>query len=143
MDADALVNFKGASVDIDALQKRLRGNGWEVEYRKGDPDDPLGYVIRIRDGIGHQVDLIGGIRRLDEGFFGRARPVDMQGLHLRMASPEDLLALKVFAGGPLDLDDAKGILQVKADEIDRELLATLCRGFGRAEERRLQKLLAT
>lgn len=141
MDADALVNFKGASLDIDALQSRLKANRWEVDFRKGDPDDPLGYVIRIRDGAGHQVDLIGGIRRLDAGFFERALAAEMQGLRLRMASPEDLLALKIFAGGPLDLDDAKGILQVKADDIDRELLTTLCHRFGRAEERRLLKLL--
>ena len=103
----------------------------------------MGFVQRIMDGAGNQVDLIGGIRRLDPGFFQRAFEDEFDGLKLRIASPEDLIALKIFAGGPQDIEDAQGVLEIQASAIDKDLLLNLCRHFGAAEEALCRKLLGS
>jgi hypothetical protein len=126
-----------------SLLERLRGKGWKVEFKEGDEGDPLGFVVRIHDDAGNQVDLIGGIRRLDPGFFDRVVEADLQGLNLLFASPEDLVALKIFAGGPKDLEDAAGVVEVAGEALDRALLIRLCRRFGPEEEKRCEKLLNT
>lgn len=128
-------------MDIKSFLERLRSYGWDVEFREGEPGDPLGFVIRIRDRGGNQVDLIGGIRRLDPRFFERVIEAELNGLNLLISSPEDLIALKIHAGGPKDLEDAKGVLEVLDSAIDRSLLLSLCHRFGHEEEKRCKRLL--
>jgi hypothetical protein len=141
LDADALISFKGSHTDIDAFVAKLKAAGWKAEYRSGEPGDPLGFVVRILDKRGNQVDLIGGIRKLDSGFFRRAEKAKLGNLELRIAGAEDVIALKMFAGGPKDLEDAAGILDVSGKKIDEALLLKLCKGFGPAEEKQLKRLL--
>ena len=143
LDADALITLKDAGLDLDSLVGILREKGWTVDARMGEEGDPLGFVIRISDANGNQVDLIGGILRLDPGFFNRASENEFEGLKLRMVSPEDLIALKLFAGGPKDLEDAQGVLEIQQSSIDKDLLLSLCKRFGAAEEIRCRKLLGS
>jgi hypothetical protein len=130
LDADALISLKGAGLDLDTLARLLSDQGLTVEVRMGEEGDPLGFVVRIFDAERNQVDLIGGIRKLDPGFFDRALSDEFDGLKLRFASPEDLIALKVYAGGPKDMEDAKGVLEVQSGAIDKDLVLSLCRRFG-------------
>jgi predicted nucleotidyltransferase len=141
MDADALITFKGSASDLDRISEKLREQGWKVDSRVGDEDDPLGFVIRIADDLENQVDLIGGIRKLDLGFFERRVQADFDGMVLEVASSEDLIALKIFAGGPKDLEDASGVIEVMGANMDRALLLKLCRGFGPVEEKLCAGLL--
>jgi hypothetical protein len=141
LDADALISLKDANLDLDGLAKILSAEGLTVETRMGEEDDPLGFVLRIFDNDRNQVDLIGGIRRLDPDFFKRTLVDEFYGLRFRMASPEDLIALKLYAGGPLDLEDAKGVLTIQSAVIDKELVLSLCRRFGANVEISSRKLL--
>jgi hypothetical protein len=59
LDADALISLKDANLDLDGLAKILSAEGLTVETRMGEEDDPLGFVLRIFDNDGNQVDLIG------------------------------------------------------------------------------------
>jgi predicted nucleotidyltransferase len=140
-DADALISLKGSRVDLDQLAARLRETGWKVDVREGEPGDPLGFVVRILDRAGNQVDLIGGIRKLDPEFFGRATRTTVDGMKLRFASAEDLIALKLFAGGPKDLEDAEGVIRVQAGRLDTALLRRLCKGFGARAAKACERLL--
>lgn len=141
LDADALITLRDAKGNLDALVGKLRERGWQVESRMGDEDDPLGFVVRIVDASGNQVDLIGGIRRLDPDFFARSIEDDSEGMALRISSPEDLIALKIFAGGPKDMEDARGLVDMLGTSLDKDLVLTLCRRFGTEEEARGKKLL--
>ena len=141
LDADALISLKGTGKAVERLAESLRAQGWKVELRIGDEEDPLGFVLRVEDGNENQVDLIGGIRRLDPKFFERTIQDELDGMPLRIASPEDLVALKVFAGGPKDRDDAAGVLEVTGAKLDRVLLIKLCARFGPAEEKLCKRLL--
>jgi hypothetical protein len=141
LDADALISLKGASLDLEGLAKILSAEGLSVETRMGEEGDPLGFVLRIYDRDRNQVDLIGGIRRLEPDFFKRALVDEFDGLKLRIASPEDLIALKLFAGGPQDIEDARGVLTIQSAGIDKDLVLSLCRRFGADVEIRSRKLL--
>lgn len=142
LDADALISLKKASIDLDQLADRLRTHGWIAEVRMGEPGDPLGFVIRIKDSHGNQADLIGGIRKLDSAFFDRILREEWDGTQLKFASTEDLLALKFYAGGPKDLEDAEGILKVRVGSIDKELVSKLAKSFGRRAADACERLLA-
>lgn len=143
LDADALISLKGADLDLDGLAETLRSKGLIVEVRMGGEGDPLGFVVRISDGRSNQVDLIGGIPKLDPGFFQRSTEDEFDGMRFRMSSPEDLIALKVYAGGPKDLEDAKGVIEVQQAGIDNELVIRLCKRFGPESEAVCRKLLET
>lgn len=101
----------------------------------------MGFVVRIKDSHGNQADLIGGIRKLDSGFFDRILSEEWDGTRLKFASTEDLLALKFYAGGPKDLEDAEGILKVRAGSIDKELLSKLSKAFGRRAAEACERVL--
>lgn len=94
LDADALLSLRGSAFDIDQLAEKLRSEGFQAEVRMGDAGDPLGFVLRIMDEAGNQADLIGGIRKLDPVFWNRVIEEKWDGMHLRISSAEDLIALK-------------------------------------------------
>lgn len=141
LHAEILLSMKAADLDFDGLADTLRSQGLTVEVRMGGEGDPLGFVVRISDGCSNQVDLIGGIPRLDPDFFERSTEDEFDGMRFRMASPEDLIALKVYAGGPKDIEDAKGVIEVQEARIDNELVIRLCKRFGRESEAVCRKLL--
>jgi hypothetical protein len=143
LDADALITLKGTGSNLDSLAKVLREKGWKVETRLGEPDDPLGFVVRVEDDQDNMVDLVGGIPRLDPGFFHRTLRDRTEGLDLVFASAEDLIALKVYAGSPMDLEDARKVLKASGSKLDRSLILTLCSAFGEEEGKRAQTLLAS
>jgi hypothetical protein len=142
LDADALLSLRGSSLDLDQLSDMLRSRGWRVETRMGEPGDPLGFVLRVHDEAGNQADLIGGIRKLDPGFWERVVGEDWQGARLRVSSAEDLIALKLYAGGPKDLEDAEGVIRVQSGRLDLALLRRLCKGFGARVSKSCERLLA-
>lgn len=141
LDADALVTFRNSRCNLEQMAEVLRSRGWDVEVRQGEPGDPLGFVLRISDDKRQQVDLIGGIPRLDPEVFQRSIMSDLEGMRLRMVAPEDLIALKIYAGGPRDMEDAKGVLEVTGKSLDRDLLLRLCQRLGSEEHERCRALL--
>ncbi len=65
-----------------------------------------------------------------------------QGARLRFIGREDFIAMKVFAGGPLDLLDATRALSAAGKAVDTELLRRLAKQFGRDASASLDRLLA-
>jgi predicted nucleotidyltransferase len=142
LDADALITFKGAHLDQEELTRKLNARGWNAALRVGEDDDPLGFVIRITDASSNQVDLIGGIRRLEAGFYERNISAEIDGFVFQIASSEDLIALKIFAGSPKDLEDVEGIVQVMGTALKRDFALSLCRRFGISKEKLCLNLFA-
>jgi hypothetical protein len=95
-----------------------------------DFQDPVPAVLVIKDSHGNRVDLLGGIRGLEAAAFSRTITVPFQGKSLRVIGLEDLIAMKVFAGAPKDLNDAGAAIQVAGDALDLDL-RRLAKGYGR------------
>jgi len=124
-DIDLLCSAK----DLAALKAALNKSGMHFEHRVGDPDDPISDVMRIDLGFGsetYEVDVIAGIRQAPSRILERSRPVQIQDLAVPVASPEDIIILKILGGSARDLEDARSILCVQKGRIDLSLIRKLC-----------------
>jgi hypothetical protein len=124
-DLDLLV--EGAM--IEHVSTALERSGYTVEVRLGDEDDPIAAVVRAHSGSGEelqQVDVLTGIRGAPAGIVVRARPVLLGSLAVSVASPEDMIVLKLLAGSVQDLEDARGIALLQGDRLSHSLLTEIC-----------------
>ena len=99
--------------------------------RTGDVDDPIPGLLEIRDRHSNRVDLRLGLRGMDPELLNRTRQVRLGEVILTMVSREDFIAMKAFAGGPVDLADARGVIELDRGSLDLELVRRLAQRFGR------------
>ena len=140
MDADVLL-LAGMRVAGD-LERSFAAAGYDAELTQGDQADPIPGLLRIRDAFENRVDLLIGLRGMDPAAFARGIVVPFRGAHLNFIGREDFIAMKVFAGGPLDLLDAARALSAGGTSVDLSLVRRLAGGFGKDAERALERLLA-
>lgn len=88
----------------------LAAAGIETRLRRGDTDDPLAGVARFTAGDEDPVDLIVGKSRWQAGIADRAQEAAVEGTRLPVAGAADLIALKLYAGGPQDAWDIEQLL---------------------------------
>jgi len=122
-DIDFLVDVRG---DLAGkLASGLKEAGLKTVLRKGDDQDPLRGVIRIESSESasdEPVEIVLGIRGMPKGIFDRASSLDFLGLRVPVISPEDLIVLKLLAGGPIDLENARSILEIMKGKLDMKYL---------------------
>ena len=64
------------------------------------------------------VDVVLAGPGIEEQFLDRAELHVLEGVRVPIATVEDLVTMKILAGRPKDLDDAKGMLRARSEEID-------------------------
>lgn len=141
IDADAAIWLQGTGRDAGDLKNALAGAGYTVKLRRGDIDDPIAAVIAIEDAYGNAADLLIGIRGMDPDVQTRCVTSVLFDTPVRIMGAEDLVAMKVFAGGPFDLADVRGIFQVSGESLNIDLLRKSARGYGKQALETLTKLL--
>ena len=77
---------------------------------------------------GIRVDFIFSWSAYEREALGRTRTVDLEGVPIRFASPEDLILQKVIAGRPRDEEDIRGVL-AKNPDCDRAYIRRWLREF--------------
>jgi hypothetical protein len=140
-DADAAIWLKGTGKTEADLTRKLGAAGYRALLRLGDSDDPVSGVVAVEDRHANQLDLIVGIRGMDPDTPRRSIEAPLSGTSIKMISPEDLIAMKVFAGGIQDLEDVNGVLQVSGDRIDLVLLRNLAKRYGADVLQKLNSIL--
>jgi Nucleotidyl transferase of unknown function (DUF2204) len=94
------------------------------------------YPFVHRD-TGIPVDIVLAGPGLEEEFLKRARPVDLGGVTVPVIDPEDLVVTKILAGRPKDIEDVRGILRERLEQLDidriRRLLDLLQRALGQSD----------
>jgi hypothetical protein len=65
----------------------------------------------------------------------------MLDLTVPVIAAEDLIGMKIFAGGPQDMLDVRGILQVSREHLNSDLLRRVARRYGSRVVQALDKLL--
>lgn len=139
MDADVVLSLAiGRAGD---LERSFKAAGFGTELSRGDFDDPIPGLLKLSDGYGNRVDLLIGLRGMEPQAFSRAAEIEFQGVKLRFIGREDFIAMKVFAGGPVDIVDATRALAASGGSLDRELLRRLARKYGRDAAEALERLL--
>ncbi len=112
-----------ATADVDLLTtfpQVLVATTWEpimatsaVDIRRGDDDDPLGGVVRIARRGELDVDVVVGKRAWQRDCVSRA--VAPQVGSIPVVRREDLVLLKLYAGGPQDAWDIHQLLALDDD----------------------------
>ena len=138
-DADALLSIRVPA--LPGLEQTFHRAGFRTELRHGDFEDPIQAVLKLQDRFDNQVDLLVGIRGFDPAAFSRSVEVALYGEPLKFVSFEDFVAMKLFAGGPQDIADAKCALEVALEPVDLNLLRKLAAGYGHQTVRSLESLL--
>ena len=133
-DIDLLV--AAASCLSEAYWEGLRTTGIEVNIQRGDADDPLAGVVRVRAGDESPVDLVVGRGAWEAEILRRTTEVEVEGVPVPVASRPDLILLKLYAGGPQDAWDIEQLLALEGrstliDEVEARLhdLPAECRGL--------------
>ena len=102
--------------------------GISTQVRRGDDDDPLAGVVRMRATSGPSVDLVVGRAAWQHHVLERARETPVEGVSVPVASRVDVILLKLYAGGPQDAWDVEQLLAsadrpVVTREVEAELSA--------------------
>jgi predicted nucleotidyltransferase len=139
LDADAIVALQVR--EARALQQSLIDEGYEVALRTGDVDDPIPGLLEIKDRHANRVDLLLGLRGMDPELMNRTRQVRLGESMLAIISREDFIAMKAYAGGPVDLADARAVVELDRRSLDLELLRRLAQRFGQDAARIVEDLI--
>lgn len=128
--AMALRGTVRSSLDTDFLtvdRRVLSHDFWagldeaSIDVRRGDFDDPLAGVVRIVV-PDDRVDVVVGKYKFQKAAVERAERLDFGGTELPVATRTDLVLMKLFAGGGLDVRDIHDMLaadRTVAAEVDR------------------------
>jgi len=139
VDADAVLRMQVG--EAARLREVFRDSGYQADLRIGDADDPIPALLEITDPHGNRVDLLIGLRGMEPSALERAREVMLMGCPLRVIGREDFIAMKAFAGGPLDLADARAVIELDRPGLDLALLRRLAVRFGHDASRNIESLL--
>lgn len=99
-----------------------------VEWRAPGEDDPIAGLIRIvpEDEEKPVIDILLAAKAADREALSRCVDLDLGQGPVPAVRPEDIIAMKLQAGGGLDYEDAKAILQVQSERIDQAVLESAC-----------------
>jgi predicted nucleotidyltransferase len=140
MDADVVLS--AGLQEAKALEVSSKAAGFLTELTFGGAEDPIPGLLRLRDMHDNRVDLLVGLRGMEPKAFLRALDVPFQGEVLKFIGREDFIAMKVFAGGPMDLIDAARAISAGGDSLDLDLVRRLAKSYGSDAAASLDRLLA-
>ncbi|MBI4345406.1 MAG: hypothetical protein HY553_01020 [Elusimicrobia bacterium] len=107
---------------LSALSK-----GWNAEWIAGGQDDPIPGMIKAEPKAGGlPVDLLPTRGRADRSALIRALAVTIEGAAIPVIAPEDLVAMKLAAGGGQDYEDARRLLEILSGKLDAARLSASC-----------------
>ncbi len=131
--------FARASEDIDMLvelppsrRKELLkhlSEHYEADWRPPGNDDPVAGLVRLtpRSANGFPADLLVMRGAQDRAAAARAAVIVAEGVKIPVVRPEDLIAMKLEAGGGQDYEDVRRLLSLLAGKLDEKLLGDSCR----------------
>jgi hypothetical protein len=140
IDADAVLSVDTRKVAH--LESALKAAGLRTELTRGDLEDPIPGLLKVSDSFGNRVDLLLGLRGMESQAFSRVIEIPFQGSTLKFIGGEDFIAMKVFAGGPMDLVDATRAISAGRHSLNFDLIRRLANGYGRDASESLERLLA-
>ena len=131
--------FARASEDIDLMIDlppsrrrdliRALSEDYSAEWRAPGEDDPVAGLLRLTpvDPDGFPADLLVLRGAQDRDAVARAATIEADGVKIPVVRPEDLIAMKLEAGGGQDYEDVRRLLSLLTGKLDEKLLEKSCR----------------
>jgi predicted nucleotidyltransferase len=113
---DVDITVAGRESHLQAITGALTSLGYtRVREHKTDPADALPdtLIFRSHSGRPRQVDVLVAKTAFEDEVLARAEPIDIGGVKLPVASPEDLVVYKLLADRPRDRDDIRVVLRTQ------------------------------
>ena len=139
MDADVVLN-SGLAL-AKKLETVFADAGYTVAVTRGDFEDPISALLAVNDRFGNKVDVLLGLRGLEPQAFTRLVEVPFQGSTLKFIGREDFIAMKLFAGGPIDIQDAKRAIAAAKGAFDLAAVRRLASLYGSDTRALLESVL--
>ncbi|HUE85848.1 MAG TPA: DUF6036 family nucleotidyltransferase [Vicinamibacterales bacterium] len=118
LTADVDVTVALDSVGSGELVHTLAQHGFSLRLEASDAFVRQTRVLPLEHlSTGLALDLVLAGPGLEEIFLSRAVPLDVAGVMVPFISPEDLIVTKVLAGRAKDLEDVRGVLAERGDEL--------------------------
>jgi hypothetical protein len=124
-DIDFLADSDPSPLKDPTLRDRLRSfleeRNSTADWRIGDYDDPIPLLLKIElpaalGSVG--ADVLWAHKRWQQEALERAVKVEMEGDHIPVLHPEDLILMKLDAGGPQDLLDVQQLVSIAPPQLD-------------------------
>lgn len=103
------------------IKERLENLGSSIEWRVGGYDDPIPLLLRVELSPKFRsvrADILWVHKLWQREAVQRAIGIDVEGIEILVLHPEDLILMKLDAGGPQDLLDVKELLTVGQPHLD-------------------------
>lgn len=124
---------------LGIVQGTFEAHGYEaVRTHRADPDDTLADLVVLRSAKGspRQIDLLVAKTAFEAEVLERSVPVEMGGVRVAVATPEDLIVYKLIAHRPRDREDIDAIRRTQARSgrpLDRAYIERWARFWGVAD----------
>ena len=137
-DVDVTVRLK-PHIDVAALVDIFRSHGFEPRFEAAAFIERTRVVPLVHQRTSIPLDIVVAGPGLEDLFFERVRVHEVEGVRIPVASPEDLIVMKILAGREKDTDDVRAILAAQRTRIDagyvRETLKSLETALGQSDLR--------
>ena len=124
-DIDIIADCEPSPIRSLALRAKIKGRledlGSSVEWRAGGYDDPIPLLLRVELSTafrGVRADILWVHKLWQREAVQRAIGVDVEGTKIPVLHPEDLILMKLEAGGPQDLLDVQELLSVSSPQLN-------------------------
>jgi len=123
LSADVDVTVDLGAEPADGLVRALAAGGFRLRV-----PDTGGFVERTRvlpfvhAGTGFPLDVVLAGPGIEEQFFARARTLTVEATPIIVASPEDLIVMKILADRAKDAEDVRAVMRAKRASLDVALI---------------------
>jgi hypothetical protein len=108
-----------------ALAGGLNAHGFRVRITNPAFIAQTRVIPVVHEASGLPADLVIAGPGLEEEFLRRAVPHQIEGVSVPVASPEDMVVMKILAARPKDFEDVVSILTTQGEHFDMPLTRTL------------------
>lgn len=124
-DIDLLAHSDPSPLRNLTIRQRMKtffeSRGCTVDWRMGDLEDPIPLLLRIGlapPTVDLEADVLWAHKRWQREALTRIVTLTVSGMDVFVLHPEDLILLKLEAGGPQDLLDVESLLAESPPDLD-------------------------
>jgi hypothetical protein len=134
-DVDVTADIRAEA--LDEYITAMRGQGFDLAFSDADFVERTRVLPFLHRASRMPLDVVLAGPGLEDEFLERAISVDVEGTLVPVISPEDLIATKILAGRPKDIEDIRGVLHERRESLDveriRAVLGLLERALGQSD----------
>ena len=134
-DVDVTADIRAKALDEYIVA--MKGQGFDLVFSDADFVERTRVLPFLHRASRMPLDVVLAGPGLEDEFLERAISVDVEGTLVPVISPEDLIATKILAGRPKDVEDIRGVLHERRGSLDveriRAVLGLLERALGQSD----------